>query len=414
MDRLRDKKDIRTAQRKKLVIISAGIIAAALFIFFLRLIISPSLSRGKIRTAVVERGMVESTISSTGTVIPEFEQVISCPFNTRVLEVIEEPGAQLLTGQKILRLDDRDIRAEVERLRDEIALKKNKREQLAVDLARKQDELRGEIAILKLQIKYQTAKTEQQRALQEKSAATTWSVRQAELDESISTLRLEQLQNELLRMGESTQKQMEGLTIETRLHQLKLQQTHEQMERGIVKAMADGVLTWVADEEGATLREGEVVARIAKLTSFRVEASVSDLHASRLSVGMNTYVEAGNERLTGIISSIPPNIISGVITLIITLDTPDHQSLRSNLRVDVYVITERKLDVLRVKKGPFAHGSGKQDVFILNGKKADRAKARLGISSMDYYEIIEGLNEGETIILSNMDSYKHLDKIRIR
>jgi HlyD family secretion protein len=414
MDIKKDQKTIRTKQFQKFIPIGLTIIALIAIIFVARYLITPSMAIGRLRIATVELGMVESTITATGVVVPEFEQVISCPFDTRIVEVLEEPGASLVKGQPVLKLDDRDIAHEVERLQDEIALKVNEHERLEVDFIREKEDLVVQMAILKLRIEHLEAKTHQQRELFEIKAATSWSVRQAELDENISRLQLEQMDKDLSRQSESVGKQVEGLEIEARLLGQRLQRALERLDKANVTAMADGVLTWISDEEGATLREGEIVARIANLTSYRVEATVSDIHAARIKAGMFAHVKVGQERLTGIITSIPPNITGGVVTLIVSLDEPSHSSLRSNLRVDVYAVTEHKDDVLRIKKGPFINGSGRQEIFVINESRATKVKAQIGLISMDYYEIVDGLFEGDKVIISDMSDRIHLNEFRIR
>ncbi len=414
MDIRKDQKTIRTKQFKKVIPIGLVIIVLIVVILIARYLISPSMAIGRLRVATVERGMVESTITATGIVVPEFEQVISCPFDTRIVEVLEEPGATLVKGQPVLKLDDRDIVHEVERLQDEIALKVNERERLEVDFISDREDLEVQTAILKLRIEHLEAKSLQQQELFEIKAATAWSVRQAELDENISRLQLEQMDKELSRQRESIEKQIERLEIEARLLEQRLQRAFERLDKATVCAMADGVLTWISDEEGATLREGEIVTRIANLTSYRVEATVSDIHAARIKAGMLAHIKAGQERLTGIVTSIPPNITGGVVTLIVSLDEPSHGSLRSNLRVDVYAVTEHKDDVLRIKKGPFINGSGRQDVFVISENRATKVKAQIGLISMDYYEVVDGLIEGDQVIISDMSDRIHLNEFRIR
>jgi len=414
MDKPLDKSFLQLRRNKRIALYSSVVIVILALTLGIRSILAPTLSIAKIRTTVVERGSVDAVILSSGRVVPEFEQVISCPFDSRIVKVEAEPGVQLKSGQNLLLLDDRLIRLDIDQLQDEIALKTNQREQLELEIDRQLDEMNSVKDILSLELKFQEAKTEQVKALEKIYAATAWSVKQAELEEEIKHLKKEQNLREISRLLESNKKRVEGLQIEMRLLQQQLRKVEDQINRATVKSNMEGVLVWIASEEGATLRQGEILARIANLEKFRIEATVSDLNSARIAVGMAVKVKANTQILSGNIHNILPKIEGGIITLIIQLDNPSHDRLRSNLSVDVYIITESREDVLRIKKGPFVNGPGEQEVFVIEDNKAIRKKATIGIAGMDFYEVIDGLQMGETVILSGTDDYIHLDTIRIK
>jgi HlyD family secretion protein len=157
-----------------------------------------------------------------------------------------------------------------------------------------------------------------------------------------------------------------------------------------------------------------VVARVADLSRFRVEASASDLHANRFAVGMPVRVEVGDHTLRGHVSSIPPAVENGVMTLVVELVEPSSGLLRSNMRVDVHVITSSRTQALKVKKGPFVPGSGEHAIYVVEGDEALRRTARIGVSGVDSYELVSGASEGEKVIVSSMEDFKHMERIRIR
>jgi HlyD family secretion protein len=187
------------------------------------------------------------------------------------------------------------------------------------------------------------------------------------------------------------------------------------LQRSSTRADRSGVLTWVLDEEGATVRQGDVLARIADLEHFRVEATVSDIHSSRLSAGQRVRVALGpSHRLEGSIESIHPAVEQGTQRFSVALEGDPDSALRPNLRVDVFVVTDRGDDVLKVAKGPFANGAGRQPVFVVHGDVAERQSVVLGLSGIDSYEVVSGLTEGDEVIVSDMRDYSHLERIGLR
>jgi len=125
-------------------------------------------------------------------------------------------------------------------------------------------------------------------------------------------------------------------------------------------------------------------------------------------------VRIGEQNLKGIISGIQPTIQNGIITFSVRLEDKTNRELRSNMRVDIFVITSFKSGIVRVKNGPFVNGSGEQDIFILNGKTAVRRRAFIGDSNFDWVEIKEGVQPGDKVIISDMERYIHRATITIK
>jgi ABC-type multidrug transport system fused ATPase/permease subunit len=127
--------------------------------------------------------------------------------------------------------------------------------------------------------------------------------------------------------------------------------------------------------------------------------------------GLATLVRLGDERLRGTISDVRPTIQNGVMTFAAILEDRSSPLLKSNLRVDVEVITDQKANALRLGRGPAVGGAGSQDVFVVRGDRAVRVPVHLGLSSYDRVEVVDGLREGELVILSDMTAYARAKEI---
>jgi len=110
-------------------------------------------------------------------------------------------------------------------------------------------------------------------------------------------------------------------------------------------------VTWTLTEEGATVRKGDPIARVADLSAFRVEGTAADVNAPRMAVGLPVRVDVGDLQLRGSVSAIDPTIRDGVLTFTVALEDKSNAALRPNLRVDVFVFTEQKARALRVARG---------------------------------------------------------------
>ncbi len=179
------------------------------------------------------------------------------------------------------------------------------------------------------------------------------------------------------------------------------------------EANRDGVVTWVRDEIGSSIHRGDVVARIADLSSYRVEATLSDVHAPALRPGMAAVVRLNDSALAGTIETVYPNVENGVVRIILSLKEPSHPALRPNLRVNVSLITSSRDDALILAKGAYLTGGNRQEIFVIDGGSARRTAVTSGVIGFDAVEIVDGLAEGDEAIISDMGEYSNVTEIKI-
>lgn len=400
------------AKRGLLAVVVVSLVAAG-FIYAPRLM-KPSINRARIRTAKVDSGVMEATISASGIVVPEFEQVISSPINARVTRILKRPGDHLKRGEAILELDVSESVLAVEKVNQQIALKQNQQAKIKLDLDNTLIDLQSRWEIKNLEYKSAKASAARSRSLSQQGLLSEEKLREAELLEEKTAFELKQIENSKRNAQQSTKTQIEGLELEMDTLQKERIEARRQLELATTKSDRDGVLTWVVNEEGATLQKGAVLARIADLNSFRVDATVSDIHASKLAPGLPVSIKINDDYLQGEVATIQPTIKDGIITATIALREKANALLKSNLRVDVLIITDRKDRVLRLKKGPAINGEGLRDVFVIRGDTALKTPVKIGIASFDFYEVMEGLIEGDEVIISDMTDYLHMKEAKLK
>jgi HlyD family secretion protein len=376
--------------------------------------ISPTVSRARIRTARVDTGPIEAVISASGTVLPEVEEVVSSPVDARVLRILARPGAELKAGQPLAELDTTESMLAVERLSQNLALKQNQQEKARLGLERSLNDLDSQARIKDLQLQSLRSQLSRSQALSKDGLISVEQLRQAELAEAQAVIELKKIQNERDNAQRATRAELDALALEMATLRQEAQEARRQLGLASPRAGRSGVLTWSLTEEGGTIHKGDVIGRIADLSSFRVEATVSDVHAKHLSVGLPVAVKVGEETLTGTVSNILPTIKNGVMTLQVALKEKSSPLLRSNLRVDAFIITGRRANALRVKKGPFADGEGPADVFVVRGDRAYRTRIELGLSSFEEFEVVKGIQAGDELVISDMKDFLHLRELRIR
>ncbi len=402
----------RRHRLKQLLRVVVGAAAALGLLVWLTGMLKPTLKRARIRTATVERGPLEAVITAAGTVQPANEQAISSPIDARILRVLDQPGAVLEAGEPILELDTTQPALDLKRLEEKIRQTEQRRRELELDTTL--NDLRSRREIQQLDVEQLDYQLQQTRQLFEQGLAAELALRQIETGVKKARIEARNLEESLRGAAEAQQAQLEGIASELRTLERDRRDAERRLDRASPSAERAGVLTWVADEEGATVRAGEVIARLAELDRFRVEASVSDVHANRLAPGQPVRIPLDGVELGGSIARILPAIDQGVVRFWVALEEPGHELLHANLRVDVLVVTERRDEVLKIRKGPFVDGPGPQEVFVVRGEVARRRSVRLGLSGYDHYEILDGLALDEEVVISEVEKYLHLEETDIR
>ena len=375
--------------------------------------IRPSVSRTRIRTARVTTGPVEAVIMASGTVAPEVERVLSSPLDARVLRLLQRPGADLKKGNPVVELDVSESVLALDKLLKDRKIKDNQQAQTRLTLEKSLVNLDGRIDVKALELQSVQARYDDESQLFKDGLQSREALRRTELSVKQANIELAQLRDERKNVERTTNVQLEGLALERGSLDKETAQARRLLELSTTKSDRDGVLTWVLSQEGALVRRGDVIARIADLTSFRVDASVSDVHADRLRTGMPAVVRLNDLDLEGTVSEVLPTVENGVLHFTVALAQPSHAGLRPSLRTDVLVVTERKAKALRIKRGPFADNDPRQ-AFVIRGDRAVRVPIHLGVAGVDDVELLAGGAEGDEMIISDMKDYLHLSEIRIK
>ena len=393
--------------------IGALIILLLAVLFGFRWILKPTIEAKNLHTSIAEMGSIEATLSASGTVVPGYEQVITSPIAARIKSVSFLSGDAIALNQSILTLDFESTRTELEKLKDQLSLKRNSAHQLQLQLQRDLNQLKNQLEVKKLQIASYQSILRDEIHLKEVGGSTEYNVKTAELNLEIAQKEAVLLKKQIDNQQELNQVDLRGLGFEIDILNKEVAEIERKIELAQVTAEQEGVITWINQNLGAAVSEGEVLVKVADLSSFKVEASISDVYADDLSNGAAVMVRINKTDLRGRITNIYPAVDNGIITFMVQMEEPSHQLLRSNLRVEVFVITSYVDQVVRVKNGPFYNGNINQKVYVVEDGKAVRRNVSIGVSNFDFVELKSGIQAGEEVIISNMEEYHHQEEIVI-
>jgi HlyD family secretion protein len=389
-----------------------AVLVGALFV--LRSMLTKELGSKDFQTATVELGRVEEAITASGLVVPAFEQQLTASISAAIQDVHRHSGDQVEIGDTILQLDKEYIRLQYESLANQLELKKNKITRLRYEYDKNIQDLAYESEIKALQISSLEAQLTDTKRLREIGSATPEEVDQAQLQLDISRLEKQKLDNELGFREKVLPGDRRNLELEVQMEEKKSSELARKLRETSVIAPRSGVITWINEDLGKQVSEGELLVRLADLQRYRIEATCSDRYAAQVKIGLPVRVRINQTDLEGHISTILPAVENNTIAFIVELDEPDHPKLRPNRRVEVFMIANAREQVLRLKHGPAFRGKTIQPLFVVEGGEARRTEARIGLTSVDYVELLEtDLQPGQQVIISDMEAYEHLDQIKL-
>ncbi len=407
--------EVISQKRRKSILIVAlfvGLLIAA--VFALRTFFKSSLDRTDITVAKVEIGNVENTLNASGEVLPEFEEVITSPINASLKSAVTDAGTKVKSGQSILILDKSATENESVKLKFQLETKRNEIKKLKLDLNKSFFDIQSNNAIKQLRISSLQDAVENAKRLFKAGGGTREGIEQAELNLKVAQLEKKQLENEIKSKQQTMQVEVKEAEIAAAIQQNDLNELSRKLKLANVIATRNGVITYVNKNIGATIREGETLARIADLGSFKVAGNISDTYLDQLHNGMPAIIRFNETQLRGHILNVYPSVQNGLVSYDVQLDERNNKQLRPNMKVEVFLVTAAHSKVMRIANSAAFKGTGAQDVFVLTGNKALKRTVYLGLSNFDFVEIRDGLKPGDIVISSDMSEYKNSKEISIK
>ncbi|MEL7531443.1 MAG: HlyD family efflux transporter periplasmic adaptor subunit [Bacteroidota bacterium] len=414
MDRAISQKHKNQRQRKMLLLAIGGLLAVSGAIYLLRQGISTSIDGNRLLIASAELGTVSHTLTTSGLVQPAFEEVITSPIQATIQKVLLPIGAEVRANQSIMALDKSFAQLDYQRQQQELRLKANSVKKLRLELEKSYFTLQISDSTQALTIAQLKAEWEDARRLEKIGGGTKEEISLIETKLKIAQLNKRKLEYDLSIEKQQTEASIEDLKIQYNIQANSLQSIKAKLDRADIYASRPGILTWANANIGTNIQAGEVLARVADLSHYKVVGTCSDMFMDRLQRGMRVIVQLNTEvRTEGTIANILPSVENNIMTFEVELDQGDHKLLRPDMRVEVFVVTASKSQVVRVANGPAFKGGQQQTVFVIEDGTAVRREVKVGLSSFEYVEIEGNISPGEQVIISNMDRYASRTEIKI-
>lgn len=416
MDRELTKHERNSLRRRKLLpyIIGGGVLAAGLVSLFIAS--RASVSREDLMIATVDTGTIETTVTGSGAVVPAFEEIINSPINSRIMEVYCKAGDSVDIDTPLLRLDLQSTENELNKLKDQIEIKNYELQQQKVNNSTRVSDLAMQVKVKEMAVNRLEVELRNERYLDSLGSGTGDRVRQAELAYNTGRLELEQMRQQLVNERKVTDAGLSVKNLDINIARKNLGEMSRTLDDAQIKAPRKATLTFINDQIGQKVSEGEKIAIISDLSHFKVDGEIADAYGDRIRVGSKAVVRIGRkERMDGTVSNVTPLSRNGVISFTVRLDNDADRRLRSGLRTDIYIMCDVMEDVRRIRNGSYYTGPGTYELFVFNGNdELVRRTVRLGDSNFEFVEVVDGLKEGDRVVVSDMKRFINSTSVKVK
>jgi len=414
MDRELSVQTVKNRKRKRILQILFVLLPIVILLFAFRILIRPSIHLSEIQTVFTNMGDIEATIPASGLILPEFEEVISSPITSRIIYVYRNVGETVHRGDTILSLDKSNEQLTLDKLVEELGSKENQKRKLQLSIQRTLIDLQTNFEIQRLRSESLHKSYENEKYINSLGGTTQEMVKQAELNSQIAQLEINHLQQNIDNQKASMQTDLIDQEYIINIQKKDIEKKKKRLANADVKANGTGVVTWVNDKIGSTVVTGQELVKLSNLNSFKVEGSVSDIYHNKLAVARTVLIGINDSIIEGSITAVNPTVQNDAVKFTVMPSNKSHSALRSNQKVDIYVITAYRKNVVRMPRKNWINRSSNPYVFVRMGNKAIRKTVQFGESNFDYVEIVNGLKPGEEVIISDMEDKMHLKEVKVK
>lgn len=363
----------------------------------------------------VKEGQFDDYVSVDGSVVPIQVVQISPEEGGVVLQKVVEEGAHVHKGDIIVRLSNSNLDLEILNAESELAEKQDMLRNTQLSLEQDQLNNRNEAAQLAMDVKSKKRAYDHQAALQKEQLNSREEYQKSKDDYELAKEKNALIQQRLRKTTQMHQAQMDQMSDNIASMQRNVQLVRERKAKLDVRSTIDGEIGQLDVELGQSITPGQKIGVINDLSDYKVQAQVDEHYIDRVHPGLSATFEQNGKRYTLAVRKVYPEVTDGRFKIDFVFKGARPANIRTGQTYYVDLqLGESKRAVL-IPKGTFYSVTGGQWIFVLSkdGKHAYRRNITIGRQNPQYYEVMEGLEPGERVIVSGYESYKDYKELQL-
>jgi len=405
--------------RRQLIATGVGVLVlagVALFVSRLKPA-APTVDRATVWTDEVKRGPLLRQVRGPGTLVPREDRIRLIPAETEatVVRIRVLPGAKVEPDTILMDLADPTVQQEL--LDAQLQLKAAQADLTNVKAKLQSDLMTQKAAAATVGADYSQAKLQAQtdKSLYDLGVISglTYNASKGKADELTTRDGLEKQRLTLNEKAIETQIAVQQTKVEQAQALLALKQ--KQQDALSVRAGISGVLVDLPHQVGEHVDPGATLAKVVQPDQLKASLKIAETQARDIQIGQPSEIDTHNGVIQGKVMRIDPAVVNGTVTVDVELAGALPLGARPDLSVDGTIDLDRMANVVYVGRPAFGNENSTISLFKLStdGKTAVRVPVKVGRASVNSIQVIEGLQEGDTVILSDMSRWDNTDKIRL-
>lgn len=407
MDRILEKK--KGLQKTHIPYVAGG---AALLILLGWLIFGDHSSSLKVdsRTVTIEkaqRGQFNDYVRVNGNVLPITTVQIS-PLESGNVDVkVVEEGAMVKKGDIIVKLTNPQLNMQILTSEADLAYQENQLRDTRVSMEQEKLNLRQE----RLQVEMNVARTkrryEQYAALEKENLISHEEYLQAKEDYELAARQKELIYDRQVQDSIFRSLQIDNMEISLESMKKNMELIRQRVDNLNVRANIDGELGQLDVVLGQYVTAGTKVGQINDLSDYKIEAMIDEHYIDRVKAGLEGTFERQGKKFGLVVKTVFPEVRDGQFRTwcYLTGERPDN--IRAGQTYYINLELGQPTDAIIIPRGAFYQTTGGSWIFVVSpdGKKAFRRSVKIGRQNPQYYEVLEGLDDGERVIVSSYETF---------
>ena len=356
----------------------------------------------------VKQAKFDDYVNVDGRVVPIQVVQISPEEGGVVLEKVVDEGAHVHKGDIIVKLSNSNLDLEILNAESELAEKQNMLRNTQISMEQDLLNNRNEALQLEMDVETKLRAYRHQGALQKEQLNSREEYLKAKEAYELAVKKNGLIQQRLKKDGQLRRSQMEQMSDNLESMQRNVSLVRARKAKLDVRSSIDGEVGLLDVELGQSISPGQKIGVINDLSDYKVEAQVDEHYIDRVRAGLTASFEQSGRTYRLTVRKVYPEVRDGRFRIDFVFSGPRPQNIRTGQTYYLDLQLGEAKKAILIPKRTFYSVTGGTWIFVLdkNGHKAYRRNIRIGRQNPQYYEVLEGLEPGEQVIVSGYESYK--------
>jgi HlyD family secretion protein len=366
--------------------------------------IEQSISSERLRFGTVERGDLIRDIAAQGKIVAAVSPTVYSPSNG-IITLFVKAGDEVIQNQLVAEVESPELTNRL--LQERASLSKLSIELERQKISTRKQELKNQQKIDLAKVNLDAADREMRRA---ESSIDSQAISLLDYEKAQDDLNTANLQHQHAIQDALLEK--EGLEFELKIRQfeqdrqnLAVSDLERQVEELQIRSSVSGVIGNLSVEQKENVSDNQPLLTVVDLSEFEVEIKVPESFADNIGLNMGAEITLNGENKPGLVIAVSPEIVNNQVTARLRFHNQNVAGLKQNQRVSARVLLESKRDVLKIKRGPFFESGAGHIAYVVQGDVATRKTITTGSTSISEIEVVNGLNQGDVIIISSHELF---------